>query len=157
MGIEIERKFLTRSDHWRAQSERSVALRQGYLASGPEANVRVRLAVGDAAWITIKGRSQGISRAEFEYPIPPEDARQLLDHHCAGRLIEKTRHWVPVGDHTWEVDVFSGANTGLVLAEVELTHPDEDVVMPDWAGAEVSDDPRYFNAYLAEHPYGRWE
>ncbi len=155
MGIEIERKFLTRSDGWKARAVRSVAVRQGYLARGPEASVRVRVA-GDQAWITIKGRSSGISRAEFEYLVPLEDAEQLLEFHCGGRHIAKTRYWVPCAEHTWEVDVFAGGNSGLVLAEIELQHADETFVLPDWAGAEVSDDPRYYNAYLAEHPYREW-
>lgn len=156
MGIEIERKFLTLSEGWKSQTVRSVSIRQGYLARGPEASVRVRVA-GDQAWITIKGRSSGISRTEFEYPVPLEDAEQLLEHHCPGRHIEKRRHWVPNAEHTWEVDVFEGANRGLVMAEIELQHVDEAFVLPDWVGMEVSDDPRYFNAYLAEHPYREWK
>lgn len=155
MGIEIERKFLVRTEDWKAQAARSTPVRQGYLARGPQAGVRVRVAA-DQAWITIKGPVRGIARAEYEYPIPVDDARQLLDNHCAGRVVEKRRYWVPVAGHTWEVDVFEGANAGLVVAEIELRHAEETFVMPDWIGAEVSADPRYFNAYLAEHPYREW-
>ncbi len=155
MGVEIERKFLTRSDDWEHQAVNSVPVRQGYLARGPEASVRVRIA-GDQAWLTVKGPTRGIARSEFEYPIPIEDARQLLDHHCAGRHIEKRRFFVPAGEHLWEVDRFEGPNAGLVLAEIELSRPDEHFVIPQWVGEEVSDDVRFFNAYLAEHPYPEW-
>lgn len=156
MGIEIERKFLVRSKQWKLAVARSLNLRQGYLARGPQASVRVRVG-GDQAWITIKGRSEGISRTEYEYEIPHYDAKELLDHHCAGMIVEKCRYWVPVAGHTWEVDVFTGKNSGLILAEVELDHVDEIFVLPEWAGDEVSGDPRYFNAYLAEHPYREWQ
>lgn len=155
MGVEIERKFLVRSDRWEDQAVGSTPMRQGYLARGSGVTVRVRVA-GDQAWLTIKGPTHGISRSEFEYPIPVADAAQLLDRH-AGRCVEKRRFRVPVDGHTWEVDRFEGDNAGLVLAEIELTHPDESFALPDWAGAEVSGDPRYFNAYLAEHPYREWK
>ena len=127
---------------------------QGYLSLDPDRSVRVRLA-GNKAWLTIKGRTEGITRAEFEYPIPPQDARNLLEM-CLPSVIDKTRHRIPFGGHVWEVDVFHGANEGLVIAEVELA--DESVILdpPPWAGAEVSSDFRYYNASLATRPFGAW-
>ena len=156
MGVEIERKFLLKDDSWRAHVERSKRFAQGYLASGETATARVRLA-GDQAWLTIKGRRAGISRHEFEYPIPADHAQQILEALCGGRVVEKIRHWIPFAGHTWEIDEFEGVNAGLVLAEVELGGPDESVEIPGWIGCEVSEDPRYYNAYLAEHPYRGWK
>jgi adenylate cyclase len=153
MGIEIERKFLVRD---RSVLERSTGIpyRQGYLSRDPERTVRVRLA-GDRAFVTIKGRSEGASRAEFEYPIPVADADPLLAL-CEGALIDKTRHRIQAGSLTWEVDVFHGANDGLVVAEVELDSPDQPVDIPEWVGDEVTSDPRYVNANLVAHPYLTW-
>jgi CYTH domain-containing protein len=153
MGIEIERKFLVR-DPSVLQRSTGVAYRQGYLSRDPDRTVRVRLA-GDRAFVTIKGRSDGASRAEFEYPIPVADAESLLAL-CEGSLIDKTRYRIEAGALTWEVDVFHGANDGLVVAEVELDAPDQLVDIPDWIGDEVTTDPRYFNASLAAHPYRSW-
>jgi adenylate cyclase len=150
MGIEIERKFLVRSEAWRGAVVKSCRLRQGYLAHGESATVRVRTD-GHGAWLTIKTPGTGISRPEFEYRIPVDDAEQLLDA-CGTRVIEKVRHIVPLGHHQWEVDVFGGNNSGLVLAEIELSSERENFERPDWLGAEVSDDRRYDNASLALHP-----
>ena len=155
MGIEIERKFLLLNDAWRSVVERSQLFGQGYLASGDFSSVRVRV-TDEAAWLTVKGRRAGIARHEFEYPVPVADARQMLEQLCGNRVIEKTRHWVPFADHTWEIDEFQGANRGLILAEIELSRADEHFERPAWVGQEVSEDPRYFNAYLAEHPYPTW-
>jgi CYTH domain-containing protein len=113
--------------------------------------------MGSAAFLTVKGRREGIGRAEFEYPIPAEDAAYMLDVLCQQALVEKTRYCVPVAGLTWEVDVFTGANAGLVIAEVELERADQAVELPAWAGQEVSTDYRYTNAYLAQHPYRSWE
>lgn len=153
MAVEIERKFLVTDDSWNDGSP-GVRIAQGYLSVDPDRCVRVRLA-GDDAWLTIKGRNEGIRRAEFEYPIPVDDARALLGM-CLPSVIDKTRHRIPFGGHVWELDVFHGANEGLVLAEVELA--DESVIpqLPPWAGAEVSSDARYYNASLASLPYGSW-
>ncbi|MCB9525553.1 MAG: CYTH domain-containing protein [Myxococcales bacterium] len=156
MATEIERKFLVASDAWRAAADGGTPYLQGYLASGGGATVRVRMA-GKQGKLTIKGKTQGIARAEFEYTIPAADAEVMLRTLCRGQLVEKTRYRVPVGAHVWEVDVFVGANLGLVLAEVELGAEDEAFERPPWAGREVSDDPRYFNAYLARTPYAEWE
>lgn len=154
MGIEIERKFLVR-DGWRGLAE-GILYRQGYLASRPGCTVRVR-AAGNQGYLTIKGGTAGISRAEYEYSIPLEDAVQLLDSLCQPPLIEKTRYRIRVASGlVWEVDEFAGENQGLIIAEVELSHADQSIELPDWIGLEVSDDPRYFNANLAKHPFGRW-
>lgn len=155
MAQEIERKFLVRDDTWRADVERAVAMAQGYIASGPEATVRVRIE-DERAYMTIKGATRGLTRSEFQYPIPLDDARQMLDELCEDRRLEKTRHLVPHGAYVWEVDVFEGDNAPLVLAEIELSHPDEAFERPEWLGEEVSHDERYFNACLVLNPYCDW-
>lgn len=154
MGHEIERKFLIQRDLWKPEGE-GKAYRQGYLSRDEDRVVRVRIA-GDAAFLTIKGRAQNVSRLEFEYPIPIEDAEILLDRICERPLIEKTRYEQKLGEHTWEVDVFHGENDGLVLAEIELSEEDEAFERPSWLGREVSDDPRYFNSNLSKSPFGLW-
>lgn len=155
MGMEIERKFLVKSDAWRREVVRSERLRQGYLSLDPERTVRVRIA-GDSAWLTIKGRPQGTARAEFEYSIPASDAELLLDRLCRQPQVDKTRHWVPAGAWTIEVDVFHGDNEGLVLAEIELESECDAPPLPAWLGPEVTGDERYFNAYLSRCPYRTW-
>lgn len=153
MGQEIERKFLVTGDGWREDAEGTL-YRQGYLAKDKERTVRVRVA-GTKAYLTIKGCTKGTSRAEYEYEIPLQDAEELLDL-CEGPLVEKTRHKIQHAGHTWEVDVFHGDNEGLIMAEVELKSEDEHVEMPNWAGKEVSDDPRYYNSTLSKKPYKTW-
>jgi adenylate cyclase len=155
MAIEIERKFLVIGEGWREQVEDETRLVQGYLSEDARTTVRVRIR-GDTAWLTLKGKTQGISRLEFEYPIPVDEAETLLRELAVSPLIEKTRYGVSHGGHVWELDVFAGANAGLVLAELELTTVDEAFERPDWLGAEVSDDLRYFNVNLARHPYRDW-
>ena len=159
MAIEIERKFLVISDAWRRREDGSeldgVPYRQGYIPSEGMTTVRIRLQ-GDEAKLTIKGKNQGLSRAEFEYDIPISDAQQMLDNLCSRPLIEKTRYLRPQGNLTWEIDVFEGDNAGLVVAEVELESEDQPVELPDWLGQEVSDDPRYYNVNLVLNPYRRW-
>ena len=152
MAQEIERKFLVRGDAWRAAPGTYIC--QGYLNRDKQRTVRVRIA-GDAAWLTIKGASSGAVRAEFEYPIPLEDARQLLAL-CEPPLIEKHRHVVPHGGFKWEVDEFLGENLGLVVAEIELDAEDQAFEQPDWVGEEVTHDARYFNSNLAAHPFSSW-
>lgn len=156
MATEIERKFLLRGDSWRGGADAGTLFRQGYLIGVERASVRVRIE-GAAANINIKSATLGIERQEFEYPIPLADAKELLDTLCEQPQIEKTRYHVPYGDHLWEVDVFAGANAGLVVAEVELQHADEPFAMPPWAGEEVSHDTRYYNVCLVKHPYCEWE
>lgn len=153
MATEIERKFLVKSDAW-SEGPAGVAICQGYLCRDPERTVRVRIA-GDKAFLTIKGMSRGISRLEFEYAIPPEEARQLLEL-CLPPLLEKVRYERWHGGHCWEIDEFEGENAGLIVAEIELPEADTDFEIPDWAGKEVSDDPRYYNARLAEEPWSEW-
>jgi CYTH domain-containing protein len=153
MASEIERKFLIADDSWR-DGTAGVRIAQGYLSLDPDRTVRVRLA-GDNAWLTIKGRSEGITRAEFEYAIPKDDARMLLEM-CLPSVIDKTRHEVSYGGLLWEIDVFHGDNEGLVVAEVELADESVSPELPPWAGAEVSSDARYFNSCLAALPYARW-
>lgn len=152
--LEIERKFLVISDAWKAEALPPSAFRQGYLRADERATVRVRLA-GEEAWLTIKGMRTGISRAEFEYPIPTDEALLMLEG-CCGECIEKDRYRVPHAGHVWEVDVFHGANAGLVVAEVELEAADEKVVVPEWVGEEVSEDVRYTNSYLSLNPVAGW-
>lgn len=154
MALEIERKFLLKDDSWTSQVARSHVLKQGYLASSPGPTVRIRTS-DQRAFLTIKGKTTGISRVEFEYEIPMEEALELLKL-SANAPIEKTRHIVKADGHVWEIDVFEGANLGLVLAEVELQSEDEQIVLPAWIGMEVSDDPRYFNSYLSQNPFNEW-
>ena len=154
MASEIERKFLVSDDSWRSADPAGVRMAQGYLTLDPDRTVRVRVA-GDQAWLTIKGRSVGITRAEFEYPVPACDARELLAM-CLPTVIDKTRHRISYEGHIWEVDEFHGANQGLVVAEVELADASAEPVLPPWVGAEVSDDSRYYNASLAMLPYTGW-
>jgi len=156
VGIEIERKFLVIGAAWR-QGEGEY-LCQGYLNRDKQRTVRVRIGGADGeerAWLTVKGVSVGATRAEFEYEIPVDDARQLLAL-CEGPLIEKRRYRLPLGGLTWEVDEFLGDNQGLVVAEVELQSADQAIIRPEWLGAEVTEDPRYFNSSLASLPYRHW-
>ena len=155
MATEIERKFLVHREAWHADPAAGVRYRQGYLATFPSPVVRVRVA-GDRGYLTIKGRTSGITRLEFEYAIPLADADEMLDTLCTTPLIEKVRYRVPYAGRTWDVDAFEGANAGLLLAEVELPAADAQVDLPPWVGREVSDDPRYFNANLAVHPWAEW-
>jgi adenylate cyclase len=155
MGIEIERKFLVVGSEWRSEAIASKPMKQGYLGGLGRASVRVRT-TEDAGYLNIKSAELGISRREYEYAIPLAEAEEMLEGLAEGAVIDKTRYIVPVGDHTWEIDVFAGANAGLVVAEVELATPDEDFERPAWLGKEVSDDPRYYNVCLVTHPYSDW-
>lgn len=148
MAQEIERKFLVSGDGWRSLETSSALLRQGYLSSNAKATVRVRSKNDDRAVITLKGAAQGITRSEFEYDIPIEDAREMLAM-AEPHVLEKRRHIVPFGGLTWEIDVFEGRHAGLVLAEVELESEDQVVELPDWIGEEVTHDDRYYNASLS--------
>lgn len=154
MAIEIERKFLVRGDGWRSLSVGSI-YRQGYIASAPGKTVRVRVA-GDRGYLTIKGSSVGYRRSEFEYPIPLEDAEEMLETLCDRPPIEKKRHKISVGDLIWEIDEFFGDNEGLILAEVELLDEAQIFDLPEWIGEEVSHDSRYYNVNLIKYPYRQW-
>lgn len=155
MAEEIERKFLVNGDGWR-ETATGTSYRQGFLSTEPERTVRVRVA-GSRGSITVKGKTIGARREEFEYEIPLSDAERILDTLCKRPLIEKVRYRLSVGAHIWEVDVFEGDNAGLVVAEVELGSEGEAFDKPDWAGAEVTDDPRYFNSNLVAKPYRDWQ
>lgn len=156
MPTEIERKFLVSSDDWReVEGIHSTPFRQGYLSLQPGRTVRVRIA-GEQAYITIKGERTGLARAEFEYAIPIADANEMLDQLCERPLIEKTRYFVPHSGLTWEIDVFSGDNTGLIVAEIEFDDPHQTIPLPSWVGAEVTDDLRYYNSHLVKWPYSKW-
>jgi adenylate cyclase len=148
MPQEIERKFLVASDSWKQGITSSKLLRQGYLSSNAKATVRVRTRDDSEAVVTIKGAARGISRAEYEYAVPIEDAREMLAM-AEPHVLQKRRHIVPFAGLTWEIDVFDGRHAGLVIAEVELDHEGQHVELPDWLGAEVTHDDRYFNASLS--------
>ncbi|MGE9295964.1 MAG: CYTH domain-containing protein [Puniceicoccales bacterium] len=153
MGIEIERKFIARAEEL-PPALLSTQLSQGYV--DPEAaSVRVRIS-GDACFLTIKGAVSGMSRLEYEFQIPMEQGRELLERLCRRPVIEKTRSLIDHGNHRWEVDVFAGDNKGLVIAEVELDDEDEQVEIPHWIEREVTHDRKYSNAALARHPFSQW-
>ena len=154
MSIEIERKFLLSTDAWRALGV-PVRYTQGYLSRAPGRTVRVRLA-GDHAFVTIKGPARNLARAEFEYEVPVDDARYMLEHLCERPLIDKERRRIPVGAHVFEVDEFFGENAGLVVAEVELRDANEPFERPAWLGVEVTSDMRYSNSSLVSLPYSQW-
>ncbi len=157
MSREIERRFLVTGDGWRGAP--STVLAQAYLHAEPGCTIRVRLAEGieTRAWLTVKGPASagGTTRDEFEYAIPPADARALFALATAGK-VEKRRHVLECGRSRWEVDEFFGDNAGLVLAEIELEDPDQAFDRPDWLGPEVTHDPRYTNARLAACPFSAW-
>ena len=155
MALEIERKFLVKGD-FMLDVISSSRIVQGYLASSPTASVRIRI-YGEKGYMTVKGRmsESGMSRFEWEKEIPVDEALSLL-RLCAGGVIDKVRHIVPFAGHNFEVDVFGGANEGLVLAEVELSSEDEAFEKPSWLGQEVTGDMRYHNSMLLKHPYKKW-
>jgi adenylate cyclase len=153
MAIETERKFLVKGSGWRGQAE-PIHYVQGYLLADERRTVRIRIA-GDSGYLTIKGESKGMSRKEFEYKIPLEDAGELLQLSITA-VIEKKRSRIAWEGKTWEVDEFEGKNKGLILAEIELKSEDEKFAVPPWIGEEVTGDIRYFNSYLSQKPYGEW-
>ena len=154
MAKEIERKFLV-SGEFRQDSPESYRIMQGYICSDPDRTVRVRVR-GDKGFLTIKGHSSedGLSRYEWEKEIPASEAVELMAL-CGSGVIDKTRYLVPFGRHTYEVDVFHGANEGLVLAEIELAEEQETFEKPSWLGEEVTGDPRYYNSMLSLHPFSK--
>ena len=151
MGVEIERRFLLRGEGWQTLADAGTPMRQGYLSLDPERTVRVRIA-GERAFLTVKGRSHGARRAEFEWEIPRDEACTLLDTLCVAG-IDKTRFVARVGAHDFEIDVFAGRNAGLSLVEIELSHEDEPFPRPEWLGDEVTHDHRYSNSILAQRPW----
>lgn len=155
MATEIEHKFLLRDDRWRQQIERSVRIRQGYLTSDARCSVRVRVA-DNQGFLNLKSGTLGIQRSEYEYPIPLNEAEEILDTLCEKPLLEKTRYYLHFREHLWEIDEFAGDNAGLIVAEVELSRSDESFARPEWVGEDVSHDMRYYNSQLALHPYRSW-
>ena len=153
MPKEIERKFLVVSDEYKNSPRKYY--KQGYLSVEPDKTVRIRV-VGDKGFLTVKGRNNGISRAEYEYEIPAADANDMLDNLVKTGVIEKWRYVCVVDGKKWEVDEFLGDNAGLVVAEIELQSEDEPFTKPAWAGDEVSGDERYYNSSLSQNPYKNW-
>jgi len=155
MPLEIERKFLLRSGAWRSQVKSRVLMRQGYLSAGSRCSIRARIA-GEHAWLNLKSKRSGMTRLEYEYAIPVAEADEILTELSEGPLVEKYRHEIPVGTHVWEVDEFLGDNAGLIVAEIELTDESELFDRPEWLGAEITEDQRYYNFNLAQRPYTSW-
>lgn len=155
-GLEIERKFLVVGDDYKREAKSSSHIKQGYISSQRGRTVRVRVR-DDKAYLTIKGPStdDGLSRYEFEKEITLDEATHLMEL-CEPGIIDKTRFLVPCGNHTFEVDEFYGDNEGLVVAEVELSSPDEPFDKPRFIGKEVTGDRRYYNSQLRQSPYTEW-
>ena len=151
MAKEIERKFLVDTTCLQPLVD-GVEITQGFIRTRDLTVVRVRLA-GESAWLTLKGKSEGAVRTEFEYEIPAQDARQILAEMCGGKVITKTRYCREYAHQLWEIDVFDGDNTGLIIAEVELTSEHDDLQLPDWVVKEVTGDQRYYNINLLSHPF----
>jgi adenylate cyclase len=147
---EIERKFLVNQEKW-TPPKRYTEIKQGYLSDDPERTIRVRIA-GNKAFFTAKGKSEGIKRKEIEFEISLKDARDLMEM-ALYEPVEKRRYKEKTGNFTWEVDVFEGGNSGLILAEIELEHESQEFPLPEWIGKEVSDDKRYYNLSLSKNPY----
>lgn len=152
MAIEIERKFLVANESWKPHVIKRKRLQQAYLARPGKTSIRVRIVDDTSATLTIKSRAARVSRHEFEYPVPIADALTLLELRD-GVLLVKVRHIVQHAGLTWEVDVFGGENTGLVIAEIELAHERQSVALPSWVGPEITHDERYYNSQLAARPF----
>lgn len=155
MAFEIERKFLVSNDDWRVSVSSHWPLRQAYLEATGKASVRIRIRDESRATLTVKSRPSAIRRSEFEYPIPVLEAEALMSLR-QGIVIEKTRYIVPCGELAWEVDVFSGENGGLVIAEIELPDECHPIERPSWIGTEITGRAQYYNSSLARHPYCSW-
>lgn len=154
--IEIERKFLVKNNNFITEATSQTRIVQGYLNSHPERTVRIRIK-GNKGYITIKGKSNesGTSRLEWEKEIALEEAENLLQL-CEEGIINKIRYEVPKGNHCYEVDVFNDENSGLIVAEIELNNENEPFLKPEWLAQEVTQDHRYYNAYLSNHPFTKW-
>ncbi len=155
MAIEIERKFLLLDDSWRETADCGTRMRQGYLSNSDKSSIRVRIS-DDTANLNIKSAEPGCVRREYEYPISLADAEELLADLCHDVLVEKVRYKVDFSGFIWEIDVFSGANQGLVVAEIELDELAQQFPRPPWLGREVSDKIRYYNSHLISYPYCQW-
>lgn len=155
MGQEIERKFLLKNDSWKVEADNGIEIKQGYLSSVIERTVRVRI-IGERGMLTVKGKTEKLTREEFEYEIPLKDAMSLLEL-CERPIIEKKRYFIKRVNLTWEIDVFEGENKGLKVAEVELDSETQDYDLPVWLGKEVSYESKYYNAALITNPFKNWE
>jgi adenylate cyclase len=155
MADEIERKFLVNGEEWRSAVVGTRIIKQGYLANTDDCSIRVRVS-DDTGYISVKSAGLHIARKEYEYVIALDDAVEMLDRFCSGNRVEKTRFLVEHQGREWELDVFEGENSGLIMAEIELGAVDEEVDLPGWAGAEVSGDPRYLNSNLSTEPFSKW-
>jgi CYTH domain-containing protein len=156
MGVETERKYIVHAAKWKAADKKDKHLiEQGYILNSAEKTVRVRL-YDNKGFITIKGKTDGFSRTEFEYEIPVEDARVLLKDFCKS-TIKKIRYKVLYSGRLWEVDEFLDENKGLLMAELELKSKDEQFALPEWIDKEVTGDTRYYNSYLSTNPYSTWK
>ena len=153
MAIEIERKFLVDPVKW-CPAEGGTKIIQAYLGFAPNPTVRIRLS-GEKAFLTIKGRSNSIARPEFEYQVPVEDALEMF-RLAISYPVEKIRYEVIHEGFLWEVDVFSGKNEGLILAEIELESEFQEFPIPEWLLEEVSYDGRYYNSFLSGCPFSEW-
>jgi CYTH domain-containing protein len=154
MGIEIERKFLVKGTDYRALAK-GVRIRQGYLSTVKERVVRVRI-IDEQGFLTIKGVNVGAVRPEFEYEIPAAEAAVMLENLCQKPVLDKIRYQIKYRGFIWEVDEFLGENAGLVIAEIELADEKQEIIKPEWVGAEVTTDPDYFNSNLIARPYKSW-
>lgn len=155
MAIEIERKFLLKNSDWRNQTSKEIEIKQGYLNSNKNRTVRIRVK-GNIGLMTVKGKTINASRKEFEYQVPLEDAKEMLQL-CEQPIIEKIRFEIQHNQKVWEIDEFIGINEGLIIAEIELDDEDEMFELPSWIGAEVTLDPKYYNSNLVENPYSQWK
>jgi adenylate cyclase len=155
MSFEIERKFLVRNDAWREHACKHCDIRQAYLSLGGKGSVRVRIRDNSTATLTVKSRPAELRRLELEYPIPVLEAEALMPLR-QGSIVEKVRYRIPCGDLAWEIDVFSGENEGLVIAEIELHDERQHVDLPSWIGEEVTGRREYYNSFLVQHPFRSW-
>lgn len=155
MATEIEKKFLLKDSSWKEAANEGTQYSQGYLVGSEHASVRVRIQ-GQQAFLNIKSATIDITRQEYEYEIPLSEAKEMLATLCEKPLIDKVRYIVKNDKHVWEIDVFSGDNEGLIVAEIELKDVDEIFETPSWLGKEVSDDKRYYNVCLVKNPFKNW-
>ncbi|HOQ32506.1 MAG TPA: CYTH domain-containing protein [Candidatus Hydrogenedens sp.] len=156
MKKEIEHKFLVISDEWRSFIIQSIPIKQAYIYTGPPLAVRVRIEPNKCT-LNLKKAIIATTRDEYEYQIPDEDAEELMKNYITGYIIEKVRHIVFYKGQRWEIDEFSGANNGLIVAEIELKNEEEKIIIPPWLGKEVSHDKKYLNTSLALLPYSKWQ
>lgn len=155
MALEIEHKFLIVNNSWKKNIEKSCEYKQGYLISDKTKSIRIRIS-DQKAWLNIKSATIGTFRNEYEYEIPLNEGIEILNSLCSKPIIEKTRYFVHHKQHLWEIDVFSGDNTGLTVAEIELSKVGESFYKPEWIGEEVTEDLKYYNNNLCKNPYKNW-